>query len=408
MDNYKGIYYKETKEQKYYEGGAHFPYKVLYNILLNLGGVIYKEEYTNNSNNYNQDYLSIKKQNEKNNIKYKTRNIEQNKYMNMNNPNTLVKYSSQNIIFNHEKRKKNTISRNNNDILYIANSTNLIKKNYLTSININQNKRNNMDNHLLKILLNKKEKEKRHEERNKEENNSDNRYSFMNFYKNIHYRNRSEFSSNTEINKKINKVDNNANNAKNDFRTYIKNKINLIKNYNNKKYSLEIDGKNKDLSNENQTINNNNNFISVHRQKSNLMPYLSYYQNISKRTRNINNIIGYKNTFENNKNDLNNNYNKKNNNHNVFQTYDNENINNNGYILKNNKSKYFYNYTINKDKDVNTKQKQNNLIFQKYKKKKINQICCFNINNAKSNTGKNIFAKNINKINIIHKKFINK
>ena len=59
MDNYKGIYYKETKEQKYYEGGAHFQYKVLYNILLDLGGVIYQDD---NSNNYFPDYLSIKKQ----------------------------------------------------------------------------------------------------------------------------------------------------------------------------------------------------------------------------------------------------------------------------------------------------------------------------------------------------------
>ena len=34
MDNYKGLYYKESKEQKYYEGGAHFSYEELYEILL--------------------------------------------------------------------------------------------------------------------------------------------------------------------------------------------------------------------------------------------------------------------------------------------------------------------------------------------------------------------------------------
>ena len=410
MENYKGIYYKETKEQKYYEGGAHFPYKVLYNILLNLGGVIYNDEYINNGNNYNPDYLLIKKQNEKNIIKYKTRNIEQNKYMNMNNPNTLVKYSSQNIIFNQEKRKKSFISRNNNNFLYSDNDTNLNKGNYVTSINIHQTKKNNIDNHLLKMLLNRKEKEKHHEEKNKEEINNANRFSFMNYYKNVHYRNRSEFSNNTENNKKINNAERNGENTKNDFRTYIKNKIKLIKNYNNDKYSLEINGKNKDIRNEKQTINNynNNNFISVHIQNSNIIPYLSYFKNLSKRTRNINNIIEYKNTFENNKNDLSTNYNKKNINHNIFQTSDNENINNNGLIFNNNKSKYFSNYTINNNKEIITKQKQNSLIFQKYKKKKINQICCFNINNTKSNSGKNIFAKNINTINIIHNKYINK
>ena len=203
--------------------------------------------------------------------------------------------------------------------------------------------------------------------------------------------------------KKINKEDKNVENSKNDFRTYIKNKINLIKNYNNDKYSSEINGKNKDLSNEKQTINN---FILVQKQNSKLIPYLSYFQNISKRTININNIIEYKNTFENNKNDLSTNYHKKYINHNFFKTSNNEIINNNGFKFNINNAKYFSDYTINNDKEINTKQKQNNLIFQKYKKKKINPICCFNINNAKSNSGKNIFAKNINKINIIHNKFI--
>ena len=179
MDNYKGIYYKETKEQKYYEGGAHFQYKVLYNILLDLGGVIYQDD---NSNNYFQDYLSIKKQKEKNMIKYKTRNLEQNNYINMNNPNTLVKYSSQNIFFNNEKNKKNYISRNNN-ILYNDNNSELNKRSYATSININQAKKNNIDNHLLRILLNKKEKEKNYEEKNNDESSNENKYSFMNFYK---------------------------------------------------------------------------------------------------------------------------------------------------------------------------------------------------------------------------------
>ena len=113
------------------------------------------------------------------------------------------------------------------------------------------------------------------------------------------------------------------------------------------------------------------------------------------------NYLKYIFNYLNNKNDLSTNYNKKNINLNNFQTSDNENINNNGLIFNNNKSKYFSNCTINNNKEINTKQKQNSLIFQKYKKKKINQICCFNINNTKSNSGKNIFDKNINTINIL-------
>ena len=33
MDEYKGIYYGDETEQKYYEGGAHFKYIKLYKIL---------------------------------------------------------------------------------------------------------------------------------------------------------------------------------------------------------------------------------------------------------------------------------------------------------------------------------------------------------------------------------------
>ena len=36
MLNYKGIFYKEEKEKKYYEGGAHFKYSDLVKILINL------------------------------------------------------------------------------------------------------------------------------------------------------------------------------------------------------------------------------------------------------------------------------------------------------------------------------------------------------------------------------------
>jgi hypothetical protein len=33
MNEYKGIYYNDNTEQKYYEGGAHFKYNDLYKIL---------------------------------------------------------------------------------------------------------------------------------------------------------------------------------------------------------------------------------------------------------------------------------------------------------------------------------------------------------------------------------------
>ena len=42
MYNYKGIFYKEEKEKKYYEGGAHFKYSELFFELNYLFYIIYK------------------------------------------------------------------------------------------------------------------------------------------------------------------------------------------------------------------------------------------------------------------------------------------------------------------------------------------------------------------------------
>ena len=56
MDNYKGLYYKESKEQKFFEAGAHFSYEELYKILSYL-----KEE-----QDKNQKSEEVKKENQQN------------------------------------------------------------------------------------------------------------------------------------------------------------------------------------------------------------------------------------------------------------------------------------------------------------------------------------------------------
>ena len=43
MEEYKGIYYGDTSEQKFYEGGAHFRYIDLYHCLEK----IYKQQIPN-------------------------------------------------------------------------------------------------------------------------------------------------------------------------------------------------------------------------------------------------------------------------------------------------------------------------------------------------------------------------
>ena len=81
MEEYKGIYYGDETEQNYYEGGAHFKYSKLYNILEKIAKERNEKErkqellYVNKSNNLN------KSNNKK--IKKKTRNIIES--INMNN-----------------------------------------------------------------------------------------------------------------------------------------------------------------------------------------------------------------------------------------------------------------------------------------------------------------------------------
>ena len=411
MDDYKGIYYKETKEQKYYEGGAHFPYKVLFNILLDLGGIVSHDEYNYNYSTNEQNLLLLKEKEERIRNKYKTRNFDQHDSNYKNNPNTLIKYSSQNILNNKENDKKNYVSRNVKNSSY-NNNIYLSKRNYGTSINIHLSKKNT-DNHLLQILLNKKAKEKQNEEKNNDESSNDNRYSIINFYRNIHLRNRSQLSNNISNTKiiKINKNDKLVENSKNDFKDYIRKKINIIKSFETNKRSLEINGNNKEVNNEKEIINNNNKNISEIQNNSRVEPFLSYFDNISKKSRNIvnNNLIEYNNTCENNKHLGNNNTLFKTSNNNIKQ----ENKINKGFIFKltkdkNNLSNRFRNSifqtNIINNKEINIQPK--NFILQKYKKKKINQICCFNHDNGKTKSGNNIFAKNINKINIIHSKGI--
>ena len=409
MDNYKGIYYKETKEQRYYEGGAHFPYKVLFNILLNLGGTLSQDEYTNNYNNYDLNDNYNRNSKEKNIFKYKTRNFGVNDNIYRNNPNTMIKYPSQNIMNNKENNKKKFISRNDKNGLYNVNTFLNNNKNYVTSINAQHNKKN-IDNHLLQILLNKKEKEKHYEEKNNDESSNDNRYSILNFCKNTHHRNRSEYYTNFEHDKKIKiNIENIQENSKNNFITNIRNKINLIKSYKNDKYPLEINGKSKEKEENKEIRNKIINHDSGINVKYKNKPYLSYFENINKKSRNSgnNNAMEYKNTFENNKNNISGNYTKKFENNYFFKTSDNYN---NISKEQKNVSNYYENNIFKKSnvnkQNVNQNQNQNNFGIQKYQRKKISQLCCFNQNNGKAKSGNNIFAKNINKINIIHNRNI--
>ena len=108
MDNYKGLYYKETKEQRFYEGGAHFPYEELFKILIYLKEEQdkkqkeeQKEQNKNNqpiknpinneedSNIYFTDLVQDHNNNKENKVKNRTRNVMVTHLYN--NPNTMIK-----------------------------------------------------------------------------------------------------------------------------------------------------------------------------------------------------------------------------------------------------------------------------------------------------------------------------
>ena len=83
MQEYKGIYYGEEKEQKFYEGGAHFKYESLYRILEFLASQqsTSSRRHFNNSSSNKKQQISIKIHKDSSNSK-KSRNILNFSYFN--------------------------------------------------------------------------------------------------------------------------------------------------------------------------------------------------------------------------------------------------------------------------------------------------------------------------------------
>ena len=67
MEEYKGIYYGDETEQKFYEGGAHFKYNKLYKIL----EILVKERNKKEKENKQELLYVHKNKNLNNKKKYK-------------------------------------------------------------------------------------------------------------------------------------------------------------------------------------------------------------------------------------------------------------------------------------------------------------------------------------------------
>ena len=484
MDNYKGIYYNDSKEQKFFEGGAHFKYESLFKVLLSLGGKLQEDNYSNSPgliHNYRKDNIQVDKdinyllkKVEGKLSKFKTRNLTQFNYIN--NPNTKVKLNTRNLgKKGHLSIKKENPfhSRNINTNQFFERNNDSYVNKTTTSV-LNNNIKNNINNNLINYLLYKKEMAMKNEEKNNDtiinnynNDNNNNKQSITQYYKYIHNRNKSDAFINFN-NNILNNI-NNSNSTKNigsekksNIKNYHKkiminksnksnklNNINKNNNYinnnyynkiNNNKFSLEIKEKeinenDKDEIGEKTNINRcKNNYPLFYNESniSNLRDKIKSdlsYDKIAKRSRNIinKNIISY-NTCGNN-NNINNNYikkyiknylpkeeNKNKMNKGINYSYNLSNIQNNlnKAINNNNNTVYsFGNYENNIPKTINIKNKQkviksngNNIMIQKYIKKKINQLYVFNQNNYKNKVGNVNIPNNMNKLSNINSKYI--
>ena len=363
MDNYKGLYYKETKEQKFYEGGAHFPYEELYEILVYLkeeqDKQLKKEMKEQNKNKQNDKnptvveensnihiYDLIQNHNNNNNAnkaKTRTRNVMNSCFYN--NPNTMIKKSvgknkSKNqqinigISFNEKKdQSKSRNYKNDYGLFYnkTSNQANRDDKNIIQEVNISGIKtRNNISNYLQRKYIGKNNSTNQMKHRKINLNN----YLYSNIQK--------EYNRNNITEK----------NFRND--SYILNNSKKFQLYNNLEHS-----KTKNLNNSNnyskgKKVNSSTSKIN----NININDYLNNKGHLNKRQRNFSglngqishNINNYINVNINNHNNINvniNNVSYKNN-----RNQRNKNNSLNGILMTLNKSnnrKYSNNKVKEKD-----------------------------------------------------------
>lgn len=372
MDNYKGIYFNNSKSLKYYEGGAHFSYKELYNELQ----ILYNKKNKINMTlkKENVDDFFLKKNNEKKNMsifsvtqREKSSNSNLGKTRNKKQNNLSKSDSIDNN--NYQDINLNIIKNSTNRLLYYKKGYhkmhhNSINKNYAL---YNKNMKKN-----LSVIDKHKEKDKQisFDTKYNDINNSTRFYNHKNRSsdnKNIYNHCYLKFSNNNE--KKMKKIKTNNNKKKyilniryypyniND-NIYLKNKIrNKLKQ--NKNHSLINENSMSNLPKMKKnsynkyirsTDKNNNDKIKVKKKGHHIksVDYSSIYFCLNKiKTPNYKNeIISYQKSKIDNETPINN-----------IKTVLNKSKNYEDFLnqVKNNKSSY-------------TKIKQNQLILNKSKK----------------------------------------
>ena len=437
MDNYKGIYYNDSKERKFFEGGAHFRYKDLFNILISIGGELHKEKGNNeiDENNLknkfqnNNDILSFKleklihKSENQTKIKKRTRNIDQISYVN--NPNTKnsfnlsVAYKSYSSLNKNKNNKKKSRNIDVNEYFALDNNSHNKYQNKTsnTGFNFSYNNANNTTNH-------------------NNDTNINCIYKYGNLSvsnNNINYSDNLDKNLNNNLTSNVDKYNNSVINNKS---TKLNNNININININNNYLNCLHNKIKSDLTNSNKRPINNPNSIIKKNFKFTYMKNLPIRSNYAKYKSNVD-FNTQKNFNTNKNNNLNSNIVKKNTHNYLLSSHkveSNHNKSNEYRLLKssinNNKSRNFIrtdtidygkssnyekkllpfnkNYTKtsiksdeqnkklnicfsliglkngNKQKknisDLNLEKNEKNIggvVLQKYIKKKVNQMCIF-------------------------------
>ena len=270
MKNYKGIYYNDNKDCKYFECGAHFRYKDLFHVLLMMGGNLNNE----NEREKESEIYQNKLKNEINDLenflykeqKIKTRNIAQLNFNN--NPNTMNSFNNPVAFKSYNSLSKNNIKQSRNvnigECFRLDNNSNNNAKNYSSSKKIYNKTTNNGFNDNNKYLYNHGRYLSNNMNLNNnyldnnEKNDSINininiNNNYLNYLNNRNNRNKNELDSNKYI---VSNIINKKINAQNE---YIKN-INInnmcAKLKKNQNYVASFDKNNYVNNNVNNNVNN--------------------------------------------------------------------------------------------------------------------------------------------------------
>ena len=285
MDNYKGIYFNNSKSLKYYEGGAHFSYIELYNELQILYNKINKINMTLRKENI-EDFFLKKNQEKKNMSNFsvtqrekssnsnlgKTRNKKQN---NLSKSDSIENNHYQDINLDIRKNSTNRLSYYKKGYHKIHHNS--INKNYILN---NKNMKKN-----LSIINKLKEKDK--------QISFDTKYNDANSSTRLyHHKNRSidinkiynncylKFPNNNEKKMKKQKTNNNK-------KKYILNIGYYPYNLNNNIY-LKNKIRNKLKQNKNHSLINENNMSSLPKMKKN--SYNKYIRSTDKNNNDKNKV----------------------------------------------------------------------------------------------------------------------